>query len=103
MEDIDKITLVAVMRIEGKGTSEKDQYQLGGFCNDPGDIDVLSKAVTDHLAQGLASYSLRAQISLLPVLEINVMGTRSHSFIYILPMERCTVEWLQQRPNGWQS
>lgn len=46
MEDIDKITLVAVMRIEGKGTSEKDQYQLGGFCNDPGDIDVLSKAVT---------------------------------------------------------
>ena len=46
VEGIDKITLVAVMRIEGKGTSEKDQYQLGGFCNDPGDIDVLSKAVT---------------------------------------------------------
>lgn len=47
---------------------------------------MLPKAVTDPLEQELALCSLWAQISLLPVLEINFIRTQSRSLIYILPM-----------------
>lgn len=47
---------------------------------------MLPKAVTDPLEQELALCSLWAQISLLPVLEINFIRTQSRSLTYILPM-----------------